>query len=93
MDKLLERLPPELLLTAFAAISLVTMLWAICKYRHALRSLFISSVMGLGALLICYFFGEEIGCYLPLNMLHIGAAAVLGVPGVLLLLAMQLLSP
>lgn len=92
MDKLLERLPPELLLTAFAAISLVTVLWAIFRYRHALRTLLLSSVMGLGALLICYFFGDAIGCFLPLNVLHIGVAVGLGVPGVLLLLALQMLS-
>lgn len=87
----MEGLPPELLLCVFAVFSLVTMLWAIFRYRHALRTLLLSSVMGLGALLVCYFFGETIGCFLPLNVLYIGTAVVLGVPGVLLLLAIQML--
>ncbi len=91
MDKLLAIFPPELLLTAFAAISLLTVLWAIFRYRHALRTLIVSSALGLCALLLCFFFGGDIGCFLPLNIIHIGTAMILGVPGVLLLLAIQLL--
>lgn len=92
MDKLSERFPPELLLAAFAVISLVTVLWTIFRYRHALRTLLISGVMGLAALLACYFWGGAIGCFLPLNMLYIDIAVLLGIPGVLLLLAIQMLS-
>ncbi len=91
MDKLFTILPPELLPAVFAVISLLMVLWAICRYRQALRTIAVSSVMGLCALMLCYFFGEGIGCFLSLNLIHIGTAVILGVPGVLLLLAIRLL--
>ncbi len=85
MDKLLRLLSPAWLLILFGIICLLIALLALLRYKKALRAMSISGILGVAALVLCHFFGAAVGCCLPLGIIHIAVAWVLGIPGVLLM--------
>lgn len=89
MDRLLALLtPPRLLLVIAVAASLI-MVYETLRRTHRLRTMLLGSGSGIAALILLHCYGGAIGLYLPLTLLHTGMAAVLGIPGVLLMAALS----
>jgi inhibitor of the pro-sigma K processing machinery len=50
-----------------------------------MKKLFLQSLGGITLLLGLHFFGNNFGLYLPINLVTVGMAGILGIPGVMLL--------
>ena len=74
-----------------AAVCAIAVLRCAARQRHGMRSLMAGAVCGLGALALLGLLEPVTGIALPLNRYTAFVAAVLGVPGVVLLLLLQLI--
>ncbi|SHK28010.1 pro-sigmaK processing inhibitor BofA [Anaerobranca californiensis DSM 14826] len=50
-----------------------------------LKKLLLQSLGGITLLLMLHFFGKNIGLYLPINLVTLVTAGILGLPGIILL--------
>lgn len=76
---------------AGGAVCLVLMLRCAARQRHPVLALLAGAVCGLGVLAVLALLEPVSGIALPLNRFTAFVAAVLGVPGVILLLLLQLI--
>ena len=74
-----------------AAVCAIAVLRCAARQRHGIRSLLAGAVCGLGVLAVMALLEPVSGIALPLNRYTAFVAAVLGVPGVVLLLLLQLI--
>ena len=65
--------------------------FAVCRQRHPVLAVLAGAVCGLGVLAVMALLEPVSGIALPLNRYTAFVAAVLGVPGVVLLLLLQLI--
>lgn len=56
------------------------------RHKRPVKSILLSGGSGVLALIACHLWGGTVGIYLPLTVLHLAVAFVLGIPGVLLML-------
>lgn len=73
------------------AVSLILMLRCAARQRPPVAALLAGAVCGVGVLAVLALLEPVTGISLPLNRFTAFAAAVLGVPGVILLLLLQLI--
>lgn len=73
------------------AVCLILVLRCAACQRHPVLALLAGAVCGMGALALLALLEPISGIDLPLNRFTAFAAAVLGVPGVILLLLLQLI--
>lgn len=78
-------------LWAGGAVCLILVLRCAACQRHPVLALLAGAVCGIGALALLALLEPISGISLPLNRFTAFAAAVLGVPGVILLLLLQLI--
>lgn len=78
-------------LWAGGAVCLILVLRCAACQRHPVLALLAGAVCGMGALALLALLEPISGIDLPLNRFTAFAAAVLGVPGVILLLLLQLI--
>ena len=76
---------------AGGAVSLIVVLRCAARQRHPILALLAGAVCGLGTLAVLALLEPVSGIALPLNRFTAFIAAVLGVPGVILLLLLQLI--
>ena len=76
---------------AGGAVCLVLMLRCAARQRHPVLALLAGAVCGLGVLALLALLEPVSGIALPLNRFTAFVAAMLGVPGVTLLLLLQLI--
>ena len=76
---------------AGGAVCLVVVLRCAARQRHPVLALLAGAVCGLGTLAVLALLEPVSGIVLPLNRFTAFIAAVLGVPGVILLLLLQLI--
>ena len=76
---------------AGGVVCLVLMLRCAARQRHPVLALLAGAVCGLGVLAVLALLEPVSGIALPLNRFTAFVAAVLGVPGVILLLLLQLI--
>ena len=76
---------------AGGVVCLVLMLRCAARQRHPVLALLAGAVCGLGALAVLALLEPISGIALPLNRFTAFVAAMLGVPGVILLLLLQLI--
>lgn len=79
------------ILTAAAGAVCLIMLAALWRSRHFLRSLCFSALTGNAALLAVCWSGAFTGTALSPNLFTVGAATLLGLPGVISLLVVKLI--
>lgn len=91
MDRLLALLTPPRLLSVIAVAASLIMAYETLRRKHRLRTMLLGGGSGIAALILVHCWGDAIGLYLPLTLLHAGIAAVLGIPGVLLMAALTYL--
>ena len=93
METVLHLLTPHnlLLLTACAAV-LRMCIESLHRKTHRLAAFLIGTLSGTAALLLLHFSGGRFGFAPPLTLYTLFVSAVAGIPGVLLLLLMRLLS-
>lgn len=80
--------PPHLLML-FGLCAAGYMLWQYLHRRRRLAGVLCGAGSGIAGLLLLHFFGGAWGLALPLTLFHLGVSAVGGLPGVLLLIAVQ----
>ena len=73
------------------AVCLVLMLRCAAHQRHPIGAVLAGAICGIGALALLALLEPVSGIELPLNRFTAFVAAVLGVPGVILLLLLQLI--
>ena len=73
------------------AVCLILMLRCAARQRHPAAALLAGAVCGVGALAVLALLEPLTGISLPLNRFTAFVATVLGVPGVILLLLLQLI--
>ena len=73
----------------FWALAALCLLWLYMHHRRRILAFLLGSVTGLAALILLHFYGGAIGFAPPLNLTNLACAAILGVPGTLLLMAGQ----
>jgi SigmaK-factor processing regulatory protein BofA. len=74
------------------SVSSLLLIWVVVRNRlswHWLRSFSLHLVAAAGALYVMNYSGLFPGLYIPLNPVTLGAAVVLGVPGVALMAGIQ----
>ena len=76
---------------ALGAVCLVLMLRCAARQRHPIWAVLAGAICGVGALALLALLEPVSGIDLPLNRFTAFVAAVLGVPGVILLLLLQLI--
>lgn len=76
---------------AAGGVCLLLMLRCAARQRHPAGALLAGAVCGLGVLAVLALLEPVTGIVLPLNRFTAFTAAVLGVPGVILLLVLQLI--
>ncbi len=76
---------------AGGAVCLIVVLRCVARQRHPILALLAGAVCGLGTLAVLALLEPVSGIALPLNRFTAFIAAVLGVPGVILLLLLQLI--
>lgn len=92
MPPLTAWLTPKHTLLLIGAAAVIWMLYEYLHRRqHRLAALLAGTSSGLAALLLLHFFGARLGIALPLTLYTLGVSAVAGIPGVLLLIVMQIL--
>lgn len=89
MDKLFALLTPPRLLLLIAIAAILTMGYETLRRKHRLPVMLLGSGSGIAALFLLHCRGDAIGLYLPLTLLHMGVAGVMGVPGVLLMAVLE----
>lgn len=65
-------------------------LWLACKVLKIFWKLFVNALIGAAILLIINFFGTVIGISISISFLSALIVGILGVPGVIILLLLQL---
>ena len=79
-------------LTVFCcAVPLMLLLKKLSKTGHVIRSVLLSMLGGLLALTAVNLCGGFTGVWMPVSRLSVACAAVLGIPGVIAMLLLQLL--
>lgn len=73
----------------FAGLCIVTLLVVMLKRKCLIKGVFASAFQGIAALYAVKLLGLAIGTQLAVNWYTLGTAAVLGSPGVALMLAAQ----
>lgn len=89
MDKLFAILTPSRLLLLIGIVAILIMGYEVLRRKHRLRVMLLGSGSGIAALVLLHCWGDAIGLYLPLTLLHMGVAGVMGIPGVLLIAAIE----
>lgn len=93
MHAITELLMPEHLLWLIAAAAVLWMLYEyLHRKQHRLLAVFAGTGSGIAALLLAHFYGDAIGFAPPLTLCTLGVAAVCGIPGVLLLAVLHILT-
>lgn len=85
-DKLLQHISPDLLFAVFGILCLVLPTAEAIRCKRPVKSILAGGGSGVLALMACHFWGGTLGICLPLTLLHLAVAFVLGIPGVLLML-------
>ena len=73
----------------FWGLVVLCLLWLYMHHRRRMVAFLLGSFTGLASLVVLHLFGGAIGFAPPLNLTNLACAALLGVPGTLLLLAAQ----
>lgn len=73
----------------FAVFCIITMLIIMLKRKCLIKGIFASAFQGIAALYAVKLIGLAIGTQIAVNWYTLGTAAVLGSPGVALILAVQ----
>jgi hypothetical protein len=76
----------EGILCVMGAAAVLLMAAEYIRQKHKLPALLIGAGSGLAALLLLHTYGAAVGFTPPLTLLTVGVSAVLGIPGVILLL-------
>lgn len=80
---------------ALLLIGGAAVIWMLYEYLHRklhrLAAFLTGTCSGIAALLLLHVFGAQIGISPPLTLYTLGVSAVAGIPGVLLLVVMQML--
>lgn len=81
--------------TALLLIAAAAVIWMLYEYLHRKRTrcaaFLTGTLSGIAALVLCHFFGARIGFVPPLTVCNLAAAAIAGIPAVILLAVMELL--
>lgn len=92
MSLLIAWLTPEHVLLLIGGIAVIWMLYEyLHRKQHRLAAFLAGTGSGIAVLLLLHIFGTKIGISPPLTLYTLGISAVAGIPGVLLLILMQLL--
>lgn len=61
------------------------------KRKHTVRSAFSGMLSGAAALILLHYFGDNLGYAPPVNLFNTGVSLVLGIPGAVLIMAVNLI--
>ncbi|MHB1315585.1 MAG: pro-sigmaK processing inhibitor BofA family protein [Christensenellales bacterium] len=75
----------------FALVLLYLCGWLLLKPFKVLLKWLLNALLGGIALLVLNFFGSPLHIYLPVNPLNAAVVGFLGIPGVILLLVLQII--
>jgi len=82
----MEWITPEMVLAAVLAGVSLLMGIEYLRQRHRLSAMILGAGSGIAALLLLHEYGAALGFVPQLNLLTLGISALLGIPGVVLLL-------
>jgi len=81
----------SILIMYFAVFIIFTVLHCFSRNKRPFRRAFISMICGLFTLLAVNISGIFTGIYLPVSLLSVTAAVIGGIPGITLMLALNIL--
>ena len=78
-----------IVIVSFIIIILTTLIFAF-KSKHPIKCVFMTALQGFGAICAINLVGIASGFTLPLNVITLSASGLAGVPGVILLLCLNI---